>query len=104
MLSTEVSTPLKPSNTGIERERWTFSRAALAATQPLARASLRTQPASEHNLTSVSKSKQCRYCYSLKPSQDKCKSSNREMKRQCCLASGRIRLTSLTTLSDDLAS
>ena len=103
MLSTEVSAPSTPSNTGMKRQvdiQQSCDGCDATACMAVAMAPL----VKHRDLESVSESKQCRCCYSLKPSQDKCKTSMRDIQRQCCLSSGRIGLTSQTTLSDDLAS
>ena len=103
MLSTEVSAPSTPSDTGMRRQvdiQQSCDGCDATACKAVTMAPTRETPRPE----SVSESKQCRCCYSLKPSQNKFKTSMRDIQRQCCLSSGRIGLTSQTTLSDDLAS
>ena len=102
-MSTEVSTPSSPSNSGIKRHMdiqqccvGCITTACMTVAMPptLKTPQPKAQSANQNNVVAATALNQAKVGTTTK-----C-----DVQRQCCLASGRIRLTTKTTLSDDLAS
>jgi len=88
-MSTEVSAPSNPSNTGMKNQ--VDIPESCVCYEATGCNTVAIPPTSETGgLTSASKSKQRRCCFSLKPSEHKLKTTERVTDSQCRLASERI--------------